>query len=46
MSPAWLAPMLGPAGFGLAEASRLVDWLEATPPATPDDVNAAGGDRS
>jgi alkylmercury lyase len=29
-----------------AEARRLVDRLEATPPATPNDVNAAGGDRS
>jgi alkylmercury lyase len=29
-----------------AEARRLIDRLEATPPATPNDMNAAGGDRA
>jgi hypothetical protein len=28
------------------EARRLVDRLEAVPPAIPDDMNAAGGDRA
>lgn len=29
-----------------AEARRLIARLEATPPATPNDMNAAGGDRA